>query len=173
MTTQATFRRFSTTTINSTPWCFWYGSTEPHRRYEYGTGVSVGGKSLDDIDQVPPFWPDNDTIRNDMLDYALEIEHFDNHLERMLTALEERGQLQNTLVIVTADNGMPFPRVKGQEYEMSNHLPLAIMWPKQIAEPGRTINEFVSFIDYAPDNHGSRRIELERYREWHRLRGRA
>jgi N-sulfoglucosamine sulfohydrolase len=144
------FSAFLNDNDQQSPWCFWYGSTEPHRRYEYGTGVSVGGKSLDDIDQVPPFWPDNDTIRNDMLDYALEIEHFDQHLERMLTALEKRDQLHNTLVIVTADNGMPFPRVKGQEYEMSNHLPLAIMWPQRIAKPGRTISDFVSFIDYAP-----------------------
>jgi arylsulfatase A-like enzyme len=144
------FSEFLNDNAQESPWCFWYGSTEPHRRYQYGTGVSVGRKSLDDIDQVPPFWPDNDTIRNDMLDYALEIEHFDHHLERMLTALAERSLLQNTLVIVTADNGMPFPRIKGQEYEMSNHLPLAIMWPQQIARPGRTIRDFVSIIDYAP-----------------------
>ena len=132
------------------PWCFWYGSTEPHRGYEYGTGVSIGGKSLDDIDEVPAFWPDNEVIRNDLLDYALEIEHFDTHLGRILNELEDRGDLDNTLVIVTADNGMPFPRVKGQEYEMSNHLPLAIMWNKQIVAAGRTVTDLVSFIDIAP-----------------------
>ncbi|MEZ6124392.1 MAG: sulfatase-like hydrolase/transferase [Planctomycetaceae bacterium] len=91
------------------PWCFWYGSTEPHRAYEYGTGVGVGGKSIADIDEVPPFWPDNEVIRNDLLDYALEIEYFDLHLGRMLRTLEDQGQLDNTLVVITADNGMPFP----------------------------------------------------------------
>lgn len=132
------------------PWCFWYGSTEPHRGYEYGTGVRIGGKSLTDIDQVPPFWPDNEVTRNDLLDYALEIEHFDAHLVRMLNLLEEKGQLENTIVIVTADNGMPFPRVKGQEYEMSNHLPLAVMWKKGIAAAGQKVDDPVSFIDFAP-----------------------
>lgn len=132
------------------PWCFWYGSTEPHRAYEYGTGVSVGGKSIEDIEEVPPFWPDNEVIRNDMLDYALEIEHFDLHLGRMLQLLEDRGELNNTIVIVTADNGMPFPRVKGQEYEMSNHLPLAVMWKNGIQKPGRMISDLVSFVDIAP-----------------------
>ncbi len=132
------------------PWCFWYGSTEPHRRYEYGSGVAKGGKKLADIDAVPDFWPDTETVRNDMLDYAFEIEHFDKHLGRMLAELDKRGQLQNTLVVVTADNGMPFPRVKGQEYELSNHLPLAIMWPQGIKQPGRTIDDYVSFIDFAP-----------------------
>jgi len=132
------------------PWCFWFGCAEPHRGYEYGTGVSVGGKSIEDIEEVPPFWPDNEVTRNDMLDYALEIEHFDSHLARMLKSLEARGQLDNTIVIVTADNGMPFPRIKGQEYELSNHLPLAIMWKNGIAEPGRVVDDLVSFVDIAP-----------------------
>ncbi|MEW4527261.1 sulfatase [Maioricimonas sp. JC845] len=132
------------------PFCFWYGGLEPHRRYEYGSGVAKAGKKITDIPEVPAFWPDTEVVRNDMLDYAFEIEYFDQHLGRMLAALEERGQLENTLVVVTSDNGMPFPRVKGQEYALSNHLPLAIMWPAGIENPGRTIDDFVNFIDFAP-----------------------
>ncbi|KJF45285.1 sulfatase family protein [Draconibacterium sediminis] len=132
------------------PFCFWYGSTEPHRAYEFEAGVKYGGKSTDEIDEVPAFWPDVDTIRKDMLDYAFEIEYFDNHLQQMLKKLEEIGELENTLIIVTADNGMPFPRIKGQVYEYSNHLPLAIMWPDGIKNPGRVVDDFVNFIDFAP-----------------------
>jgi arylsulfatase A-like enzyme len=132
------------------PFCFWYGSTEPHRRYEYGSGVKKGKKSIKEISRVFSFWPDNEIVRNDLLDYAFEIEYFDAHLERMLNLLEERGELENTMVVVTADNGMPFPRIKGQEYELSNHLPLAIMWPKGIKNPGRTVHDYISFIDFAP-----------------------
>ncbi len=132
------------------PFCFWYGSTEPHRAYEYNAGVIKGGKNISDIDTVPEFWPDNETVRRDMLDYAFEIEWFDSHLQRMLALLEECGELDNTIVVVTADNGMPFPRVKGQEYEYSNHLPLAIMWRNGIKNPGRVVDDFVSFIDFTP-----------------------
>jgi len=132
------------------PWAFWYGSTEPHRAYEYGAGIKYGGKKLSDIDEVPPFWPDNEKVRTDMLDYAFEIEYFDQHLVKMIELLEERGELENTIIVVTADNGMPFPRIKGQEYELSNHLPLAIMWPAGIKKPGRVVNDYVSFIDFAP-----------------------
>ena len=132
------------------PWCFWYGGHEPHRAYEYGTGAGVGNKMTSEINEVPDFWPDIDTVRNDMLDYALELEYFDQHLENMLAALETRGMLENTIIVVTADNGMPFPRIKSQAYEMSNHLPLAIMWPAGIKNPGRTVEDFVSFIDLAP-----------------------
>jgi N-sulfoglucosamine sulfohydrolase len=132
------------------PFCFWYGGFEPHRFYEFESGVKKGGKKLGEIKEVPLFWPDVDTVRNDLLDYAFEIEHFDRHLLQMLQLLEERGELENTLVVVTADNGMPFPRVKGQVYEYSNHLPLAIMWPRGIKNPGRVVSDYVSFIDFAP-----------------------
>lgn len=134
------------------PFCFWYGSTEPHRAYEYEASIKYGGKNTAHIldSEIPAFWPDADTIRTDLLDYAFEIEYFDLHLQRMLNILEEKGRLKNTLVIVTADNGMPFPRIKGQVYEYSNHLPLAIMWPDGIKNPGRIVDDFISFIDFAP-----------------------
>ena len=132
------------------PFCFWYGSTEPHRAYEFQAGIKQGGKKLSDIDRVPKFWPDNDTVRTDMLDYAFEIEYFDLHVQRMLDILDRRGELSNTLVIVTSDNGMPFPRVKAQTYEYSNHMPLAIMWHEGMGRPGRSVTDPVSMIDLAP-----------------------
>ena len=67
------------------------------------------GKKLDDAKEVPGFLPDNDEIRGDLLDYAAEIEWFDLHLQRMLNYLDRIGELDNTIVMVTADNGMPFP----------------------------------------------------------------
>jgi arylsulfatase A-like enzyme len=146
----ANFADFLATVPRDQPWCFWYGGQEPHRDYEYGSGVAKAGKSLAEIDRVPACWPDNEVVRNDLLDYALEVEHFDRHLGRMLGSLAANGQLENTIVVVTSDNGMPFPRMKGQEYDGSNHLPLAIMWPRGLKLPGRVTLEFVSFIDFAP-----------------------
>ena len=144
------FEQFLKASRDDQPWCFWYGGFEPHRAYEFGAGIRNAGKKLGDVDKVFDFWPDSETVRTDMLDYAYEIEHFDSHLARMLAQIEQRGELDNTIVVVTADNGMPFPRIKGQEYELSNHLPLAIMWPDGISKPGRVIEDYVSFIDFAP-----------------------
>jgi N-sulfoglucosamine sulfohydrolase len=144
------FDEFMNNRTDNKPFCFWYGSNEPHRAYENGSGITKGGKKLSDIKDVPKFWPQSDIVRQDMLDYAFEIEYFDYHLVRMLEILKNKGELENTIVIVTADNGMPFPRAKGQAYEYSNHLPLAIMWGKGIKNPGRTIYDFISFIDFAP-----------------------
>ncbi|MEO8350244.1 MAG: sulfatase-like hydrolase/transferase [Chthoniobacteraceae bacterium] len=107
-------------------------------------------KNLSDIDHVPACWPDDGIVRNDLLDYAFEVEHFDRHLGRMLSELEKRGLLENTLVIVTSDHGMPFPRVKGNASEMANHVPFAAMWKNGIKAPGRTVDDYISFIDLAP-----------------------
>jgi N-sulfoglucosamine sulfohydrolase len=131
------------------PWCFWAGFTEPHRDYEFGVGARHGKKTTD-IDRVPGYWPDVDSVRQDMLDYAFEIEYLDGQVAKMLKLLEEKGQLANTLIIYTSDHGMPFPRVKGNAYEAANHVPLAIRWPGGIAAPSRQVADYVSFADLAP-----------------------
>lgn len=134
---------------HKSPLCFWYGAREPHRGYEYGSSARFG-KHPADIDSVPAYWPDNETVRTDMLDYAVEIEHFDRHLGRIIEMLDSVGELENTIVIVTSDHGMPFPRCKGQEYLASCHVPLAIMWPCGIKNPGRLTDSLVSLTDIAP-----------------------
>ncbi len=141
---------FLSTVPQGRPWSFWYGAQEPHRGYEYGSGVAKGGKKLSDIERVPGYWPDNAIVRNDMLDYAYEVEHFDRHLGRMLQILADAAMLDNTIVIVMSDHGMPFPRVKGQAYEFSNHVPLAAMWRKGVTASGRTVHDYVSLVDLAP-----------------------
>jgi arylsulfatase A-like enzyme len=146
----ANFEDFLDASPKDAPWCFWFGSLEPHRGYESGSGAAKGGKKTGDIARVPGYWPDNARVRNDLLDYAFEVEHFDRHLGRMLDAMERRGLLENTLVVVTSDNGMPFPHSKGQTYRDSNHLPLAVMWKAAAGRPGRTVDDYVSFIDFAP-----------------------
>jgi arylsulfatase A-like enzyme len=131
------------------PFFFWYGCKEPHRGYEFKSGVK-SGKKLSDLDFLPSFWGGDEAIRHDILDYAVEVEYFDTHLGRILKSIEAAGELDNTLVIATSDNGMPFPRFKGHPYEHSMHMPLAAMWKNGIIKPGRQCNGFVSFIDYAP-----------------------
>ena len=129
------------------PFFFWYGGHEPHRNYEYGSGVKSGKDILDSF--PPQFLPDNDVTRNDMLDYLLEIDHFNNHLKKMLEYLKEIGELENTIVIVTADNGMPFPYAKANLQEYGTHVPLAISWLNKITN-SKTTNDLVSLIDLAP-----------------------
>lgn len=126
------------------PFCFWFGGFEPHRGFGKGLGKKSG---MDPAEvQVPSFLPDSPEIRSDLLDYFFEIQWFDQHLVRMLRELEQRGLLENTLVVVTSDNGMSFPRAKANLYEYGIHMPLAISWPKSY--PGqRTSDALVNLID--------------------------
>lgn len=143
----ANFAAFLEQRPKDKPFCFWFGATEPHRSYEKGIGLR-SGKKLEDV-VVPPFLPDTPEIRSDILDYCVEIEWFDKHLSRILALLEEAGERENTLVVVTSDNGMPFPRAKANLYEYGTHMPLAISWPAR-AKGGRVVDDLVSFIDFAP-----------------------
>lgn len=126
------------------PFSFWYGATEPHRSFKKGIGREHG---LDPANvKVPSFLPDSPEIRDDILDYCFEIQWFDQHLGRMLDALAAEGDLENTLVIVTSDNGMAFPRAKANCYEYGIHMPLAVSWPA-VAAGGRTVDDLVNLID--------------------------
>ncbi len=143
----ANFAEFLKRRPEGKPFCFWYGGHEPHRPYNVGSGAA-SGKKLPDV-QVPPFLPDSPEVRSDLLDYYHEIERFDRHLGRMLKALDDAGELSNTLVVVTADNGMSFPHAKAQVTEYGIHMPLAVCWTGKF-KGGRTIGDVTSFIDFAP-----------------------
>ncbi|RMD77335.1 MAG: heparan N-sulfatase, partial [Lentisphaerae bacterium] len=141
------FRAFLDAKPEGSPFCFWFGCHEPHREYEPGSGLRAG-KSLEDV-EVPPYLPDHEIVRSDLLDYAFEIDWFDLHLQRMLRLLEERDMLENTLIVVTSDNGLPFPRAKASNYEAGVRVPLAIAWPAAIPA-NRKVRDMMSFIDLAP-----------------------
>jgi len=143
----ANFEAFLTDKAKDQPFCFWFGCFEPHRIYDEGIGLR-NGKKLEDV-QVPSFLPDTKEVRTDLLDYYYEIEWFDAHLARILKKLEETGELDNTLIVVTADNGMAFPRAKTTLYDWGVRMPLAVMWANKI-KGGRVINDMVSHTDFAP-----------------------
>jgi uncharacterized sulfatase len=143
----ANFEDFLTDRSEDQPFFFWLGSFEPHRVYDKGAGRRAG-KSADAV-RVPAYWPDVEEVRNDILDYYTEIDWFDRQLGRAIEMLEDRGELDNTIIVVTSDNGMPFPRAKVNLYDAGVRMPLAIRWGDRVTG-GRTIDDFVSHADFAP-----------------------
>lgn len=141
------FAQFLATVPKGKPFCFWFGSTDPHRPYEKDSGIQSGMKP--DAVQVPPFLPDTPTIRRDLLDYYWEVQRFDRELGEIVKLLEDAGQLDNTLIVVTGDNGIPFPRAKATLYDAGTRVPLAVCWPRKIPG-GRTVDDLVSLADLAP-----------------------
>jgi arylsulfatase A-like enzyme len=128
------------------PFCFWHGSQDPHRPYEAGTGAGLAPPAQV---EVPPFLPDTPEVRNDLLDYYFEVQRFDRDLGHLVDVLARAGELDRTIIMVTSDNGMPFPRAKATVYDGGVRVPLAIRWPG-VAAAGASIDAFTSLTDVAP-----------------------
>ncbi len=141
------FKRFLATVPDDKPFCFWFGSIDPHRPYDKSTESGTGIK-LEDI-AVPPFLPDTPKVRQDIRDYYAEVQRFDREVDGLLELLRRSGKLENTIVVMTSDNGMPFPRAKTNLYDCGTRVPLAVCWPKRVPG-GRVVDDLVSFTDFAP-----------------------
>lgn len=129
------------------PFCFWLGTSDPHRPYRFGSGTESG---IDLAKVKPPAdLPGHDTVRSDVADYYFEVQRFDKDVGAALALLEATDELENTIVVMTGDHGMPFPRHKCNLYDSGTHVCLAIRWGAKI-KPGRLVTDFVSLIDLAP-----------------------
>jgi N-sulfoglucosamine sulfohydrolase len=141
------FEEFLKVVPENRPFCFWFGSTDPHRPYEADSGLRSGMK-LEDV-VVPPYLPDRPEVRRDILDYYFEVQRFDREVGAILELLDKSGRAASTLVVITSDNGWPFPRSKANLYDSGTRVPLAVRWPERI-RPGRTLEDFVNLADLAP-----------------------
>jgi arylsulfatase A-like enzyme len=129
------------------PFCFWLGHRDPHRPYVEGSGVRSGLKPADVC--VPPYLPDTPEVRSDICDYYYAVQRYDHDVGECLKLLEKAGKLDNTIVVMTGDNGWPFPRGKANLYDAGTRQPLAVRWPARV-QAGRTSDAYLSFEDFAP-----------------------
>lgn len=129
------------------PFCFWFGSRDPHRPYVKGSGVKAG---IDPAKvQVPAFLPDVPEVRSDLCDYYLMVQRFNADAMRVINALKKSGRYDNTIIFITGDNGAPFPHGKTQIYKWGVREPLAICWKARVPA-GRTVEDYTCFTDFAP-----------------------
>lgn len=140
----ANFREFLETTDKEKPFFFWLGSTEPHRVYDPEAYGRLD-RGLEKV-PVPGFLPDTEATRKDLAAYYSEIEWHDRQIGKAMALLGEKQMLDNTLVILTSDNGMPFPRAKVNLYDAGLRMPLAMHWPARL-ERGITSHALVSHTD--------------------------
>ena len=143
----ADFLRQWKNSASDNPFCFWFGASDPHRGYK----LNSGRKSGMDLARIKLFdhYPDSPEIRGDVADYYFEVQRFDRELGKFLDQLAELELLDNTIVVVTGDHGMPFPRCKSNLYDSGARVPLAIQWPRVI-QKGRVVEDFISTTDLAP-----------------------
>jgi uncharacterized sulfatase len=147
----ANFGVFLDARPKGSPFYFWVGCEEPHTPLGPGNYKKLEqrrGLGPDKI-KMPGFMPDTPETRRDRANILYEICNADDDLGRILKILEERNELENTIIIVTGDNGTQIPYSKATPYDWGVHVPLAIMWPACVPA-GRRVDDFVSFADLAP-----------------------
>ena len=142
------FDAFLAARPEDTPFCFFFGTSDPHRGYKKDSGAASGM----DLSRIKLFecFPDCAEVRGDVADYYYEVQRWDRDVGKALSKLEEIGELDNTIVVMSGDHGMPFPRCKSNLYDSGTRVPFAIRWGSNINKPGRKIDDFVSFCDLAP-----------------------
>jgi arylsulfatase A-like enzyme len=145
------FTRFLDDRKEAQPFCYWFGPTNCHRTWIKGSGKDLWGLEPDDLKgRMPSFLPDNHTVRQDMCDYLGEVQAFDAGVGVIVDELKKRGELEDTLLVVSGDHGIPgFPGGKCNLYDFGVHVALAIRWGKNIPQ-GRAVDDFVNLPDLAP-----------------------
>ncbi len=144
------FKSFLADRSDDQPFYYWFNPTNTHRDWVRGSGKRLWGINPDDLaGRLPKFLPDNEIIREDFADYLGEAMAFDAAVGVLLEELEQLGELENTMVVISGDHGAPgFPRGKCNVYDFGSQVPLAIRFPGHVAVD-RTINAPVSLVDLA------------------------
>ena len=132
------------------PFCYWFGPTLTHRAYEKGSGKALWGIEPDLLKgKLPRFMPDVPEVRADYTDYMGEIQAWDAGVGVLLKKLENIGELDQTLVVLSGDHGMPgVPGGKCNLYDHGVGVALIVRGPG--VKPGRVVDDFVNLMDLAP-----------------------
>jgi arylsulfatase A-like enzyme len=144
------FRAFLSAREPGRPFCYWFGPTVTHRSWEKGSGKALWGIDADSLEgRLPGFMPDVPEVRGDFADYMGEIQAWDAGVGVILDELRAAGELDDTLVVLSGDHGMPgVPGGKCNLYDHGTAVALLARGPGIAG--GRVVDDFVNLMDVAP-----------------------
>lgn len=145
---QVEFQKMISQLPKEKPFFFWFGTNDPHRTFPFGKG-RASGIDLNKI-KVPAFLPDVPEVRGDLADYFYLIKRLDDEVGELLNILEQSGRLENTIIVMTSDNGMPFPHAKANLYDYGTRVPLIISSFSKKVLQNKKNDSFVNLIDLTP-----------------------
>ena len=132
------------------PFYLHVGFWEAHRPFCGQPGDPSRLPSLETTTEaVPGYLPDNEATRTEFAHLRQSVRAVDAGVGRILRALEQRGAAENTLVIFTADHGLPFPRAKGTLYDPGIQVGFIARLPGQIPRGARS-EALTSNVDVMP-----------------------
>ena len=128
------------------PFFMWFAAHDAHR--VWGENNFSGTHKAEELE--PPFYlADGMKTKTDLAAYYDEIKRFDHHIGQIVAELKRQKVLDNTLIIVMADNGRPFPHSKTRVNDRGMKTPFIVHWPKKIKKSAIS-KSLVSVIDIAP-----------------------
>jgi N-sulfoglucosamine sulfohydrolase len=132
------------------PWHYFFGPTTTHRVWVKGSGKQLWGIEPESLKgKLPKFLPDVPEVRQDVADYLGEAQAVDAYVGVLLKKLEETGELDRTLVVLSGDHGMPgVPSGKCNLYDHGVAVTLVARVPG--GKGGRIVDDFVRLPDLAP-----------------------
>ncbi|MFI4876757.1 MAG: sulfatase [Blastopirellula sp. JB062] len=98
---------------------------------------------------LPEYLPRTPESRKEMNRLGASVAQVDAGVGAILAALEESGHAENTIVLFTADHGLPFQRAKGTLYDPGVHVAAIARWPGRIAAASSTA-QLSSNVDMMP-----------------------
>lgn len=135
------------------PFFFWLAATDAHRDWdadEEWIESKYGPAHRPEAMIVPSFLADDDATRKDFASYHNEITRFDHYVGEVFDLLSRQGVLDNTLLLVLADNGRPFPRAKTRLHDSGMKTAFVAHWPAGMNRRSSSTTSLVSAIDIAP-----------------------
>ena len=99
--------------------------------------------------EAPGFVPDHDLVREEFGYYLNSSHRADQFVGALIEVLEDKGLLEETLVIFHSDNGMHWPFAKSNAYMASVKTPFVIYWQGHSMD-GASSDSLVSTIDILP-----------------------
>jgi len=112
--------------------------------------------------EMPPYMADHPAVRLDWAKYLDQIEYMDNEVGMIFKELEEKGMVDNTIVIFIGDNGRCNIRGKGYLHDPGLRIPLIVYYPEQF-KGGKIRKDVVSATDITASILDFAHIDIPEY----------
>ncbi|MEM1442299.1 MAG: sulfatase [Verrucomicrobiota bacterium] len=128
-----------------TPFCLFACSNEPHTPWNLGDPSAYPPKEI----ELPKYFADTPATREGMSRYLAEISYYDGQIGEILDLLEKHDLADNTIVMVSSEQGSSFPFAKWTLYDAGLKTALVVRWPGKIKGGTRT-DAMVEYVDVVP-----------------------